>query len=897
MLRKMFALLLSTVLLLSAASPAFAAAAEEELLEVTLNVYSNRQGHVTVDGLYRDNVLYLDPYTICDLTGAMIYEDAGDSITFSLHKQLRLIQVTDAGRMHENLTMGRAYSVSADIPVVYYDYKIWISASQILRYMGAVVGYGEDETSPTHLMVTMPYTIYDLVMDYVGEDGYWFSWAEAEGKLVDPEDMVYLAALDTVFFGYDSNLMAYISPSHGKKVEKDIYSDLLSEILRSSGAEVTEEGYSEVDLFEDAGDIWTFSAAWIGEVLGWIEDSAFAGKLNSSMSGALNASGVLLSAGGDYLESLDAAMQFANMSQSQKNLLEDTLNLVSASNPYYQQLPVLFEASEEVSKLIGDKYAAQEKAAWDGIYSLMVNTATTMINSVNPIALALDSITSIVKLDPLLDDLLNDEKSITFAAEAQNVALIAHSLMSEDWKNLYNNNFYMLTDNTRYHEYLKQDIILELKSTLLIRKLLASTGWLTEAAQNMMEYRIGWTAELLNKAQMAQCTTFGKVDYRDEDITWIRYLAGSGSMGYVVASGGNVYYWQYSSDSFYEYGVDGFGHVNAVNKLVCRNSDGMTKTLLEANGYGQFAIVNNMTLFYRSYDGSVCSIDLNGKNPTVWDKGYFSGVSDKGNYVYYKDSEGYLKAINVRSKQTTSLGYGMTYVTSYGGRIYVSYSAQDEEAQKGRLTLYSMAPDGSDRIVICTTPTLYDYASGNSCAAVAQMRFSKNYLYFSYGSIAGTGLFFQGGKIIRAKYDGSESTVVAGKDDLVGAQFSVNADDTVSTQGGVSDEVYFESMRTCGINNGTVYCYNDLGQEIAVAQKGDYDLLGSGTAGVYNDADDSMIQLGFAQIVNGKAYYMLHLAKLNTGDWMSWREEYVRDMTVLYCKDLETGTITVLFQC
>ena len=333
-MRRLVSLLMCAALVLCLLTPV--AAEEEPLLEVELTVYSNLNGYEDIDCLYRDNVLYIDPITVCKLTGALIHEDAGDSVTFTLHEGLRYIQVTSEGRMHEELTMGRAYSVSADIPVVEYAGDIWASATQLLRYMGAVVGFGEDETSSTHMMVSMPYTIYDLIAEFMDADGYRFSWAEAEGKLVDPEDMKYLAAIDTIILGYDSNLFAYISPSHGDKVLKDVYSDILYEILRTEGAELNASGYNEVDLFEDASDTWSFSAAWIGEVLNWIGDEKFAGKLNSSMSGALNASGVLLSAGGDYLKSLNAAMQFANMSSTQKELLDGTLNLVSSGTPWSQ---------------------------------------------------------------------------------------------------------------------------------------------------------------------------------------------------------------------------------------------------------------------------------------------------------------------------------------------------------------------------------------------------------------------------------------------------------------------------------------------------------------------------------------------------------------------------------
>jgi hypothetical protein len=46
------------------------------------------------------------------------------------------------------------------------------------------------------------------------------------------------------------------------------------------------------------------------------------------------------------------------------------------------------------------------------------------------------------------------------------------------------------------------------------------------------------------------------------------------------------------------------------------------------------------------------------------------------------------------------------------------------------------------------------------------MRFTEDHVFFCYGASAGSGSFFQGGKIVRVNYDGTDAKVVAGGDKL-----------------------------------------------------------------------------------------------------------------------------------
>lgn len=892
-MKKWLCLLLCLILMLSVTVPAARAEEEEPLLEVTLEVQGNLTDRITVDGLYRDNVLYLDPVTVCQLTGARISQQDYREITFSLHSGLRKITVSAEACEAEEI-VNKAKFI-CDMPAVSYGGKVYTSASDLLRYMGATVVYGEDELSPVHLMVTMPYTVLELSGDYIDAGGFHFRWSEAGGKIVDPEHLQYLAALDTVLLGYDSNFLTYALPGHADSIEKTIHADTLLELLRTEGTELVRYEDPQVTLFGNCADDAQLSAGWIQAALGFIENDSFSKSLNTALDNSLTGAGVFLSAGGDFLNSLETAKQFANMEETQKTLLDNTLNRVCSTDPLYREVPLLFEAAKESGDLIGDQYAAGEKAAWDGINSLVINAGNTVVTGVSPVFTAWDMLCGIVKLDPLAGSILSAEANITFTSECDMVRQVAYRLLCADSDKMNRNNYYGGKTDTTLQEQLKADMILSLKASLTARLLLLDTGWLDEPSENTMRMKAKQTAQLLNKAQNARATPVAvRVRVENEDIRWIANLAGFGAMGNVVSFNGRTFYWQYSADSFYEDGFSDFGLMSVVNKMVCRDADGNVRELFTRNGSGKFVVANNR-IFYET-GSEIHSVTFDGQNETNWGEGSLVGVTENGAYVICARYAGEctISAINTKENTRKTLASGSFAVTCHDGVVYYCDDVPYEEATMGKVSLYSIRADGTGRTHLYTTePDLYSANSSMSTAAVSQMHFSEDYLYFSYGSLAGSGAFFQGAKIVRVRYDGTEGQVVAGESELVDADFVVNPDGSVTAyplRGEALDGLFNEML----ISEGTVYRYDtETGTPIPLARPGDYSALGSGLAGVY--ADGGVILTAFAEIADGKAYYLMHYAVNNPQGSAPWWACYTRQKTAFFMKDLTTGEVTVLY--
>lgn len=893
---------LSLVLLLSALIPAYGAQEEVLPLEVSLRVYSNLLGQTELQGLYKDNVLYISPEDVCRMTGARIRTQGYDAVTFSLHDGLRVITANDTQRLTENYHKKK---MTWEIPTVTYDGKLYVSAPEILRYMGATVGFGADEKAAVHMMVSMPYTVLQLYADYLAESGYRFSWAECTGKLVNPADVLELAALDTIMLGYDSNVLAYGLPGFGENVEKQIHTDALLELLRTEGTELVSSEDISVEILGYLSDGTELSVTWLEETMEWAAETGADKKLAETLGGRMDAAGLVVDMTAGCIASVELAKQFANLTDSQKNLMERTLCRVKAGSALYQEHPVMFQAAKEAHNLMTGQYSAGEKAAWDGVYNLMSN-AVEMITPPNPFTTAFDVLCGIAKLDPLVGGVLEAEKNITFAAESDDIRILAEQLLWTDAQTLVDNNGYMGKKNTKVQENMKYDMLLSLKASLTARLLLLDTGWLSEPSANAMQLEAEQTAQLLNKAQNARPLALGIYEKNEEDISWIEKLVRSAGFGNVVTIGGDTYYWRYSSASFAELGYADFDYSSTENAMVCMDADGKTKTLFTVCGSGEFAVGNGFVVYQESgseqgYGTGIYLTDLQGKEHTWIGGGTLRGISEDGRYVFMhrygagSDSKRYLDVYDTVAKERSTLCEGLNqFVVYYNGRIYYTKEVSYDEARQGKVDLWSILPDGTDQIHLYTTKADMQNGYGCGAAGVDQIRFTKDHIYFSYGSIGGTGNFMQGARIVQVGYDGADGAVVAGKDVLVDGQFTVTADGQVNSQ----EHVYLE-MYSMGdpleVTDGNVSLRDPVtGVPKAVLQYGEYGALDGRKLRV-EDAD-GIGMISFVEEHGGKLYCLLHSATI-TDDPLSWTQRYTRQRTVLLMKDLQTGEVMVLYSC
>ena len=362
---------------------------------------------------------------------------------------------------------------------------------------------------------------------------------------------------------------------------------------------------------------------------------------------------------------------------------------------------------------------------------------------------------------------------------------------------------------------------------------------------------------------------------------------------------GTVYYWEYDSASFEGSAALGYYKpiVGETNKLMMQSLSGEKVMIGDMEGGGSLVLTDSSRIFYEKpvdqiggYE--ICSIDQNSGQTQTYGLGRIE-ASD-GKKIICSDSTNYcIDSIDAETGERTKLVDG-SFLASHDGLIYYQpVEADSGAATKGKVSLAVVDAQGGQQKTLCTTePDLYaDDFQGT--ASIVSMVFKEEYIYFSYGSYAGTGSVYAGGKIMKVKKDGTEAEVVAGMDGLRAPAFSVSEDGTVVSQS--IDEMYdyINSMDKYFTRNGSIYFMNENGEPVELVTQADYASVGSVACGQFNDNEAVTIQ--FAEKIGNKVYMLLDHGVIDQANSVGWRTGYARVNSAMLSKDLDTGTVETVF--
>ena len=362
---------------------------------------------------------------------------------------------------------------------------------------------------------------------------------------------------------------------------------------------------------------------------------------------------------------------------------------------------------------------------------------------------------------------------------------------------------------------------------------------------------------------------------------------------------GTVYYWEYDSASFEGSAALGYYKpiVGETNKLMMQSPSGEKVMIGDMEGGGSLVLTDSSLIFYEKpvdqiggYE--ICSIDQNSGQTQTYGLGRIE-ASD-GKKIICSDSTNYcIDSIDAETGERTKLVDG-SFLASHDGLIYYQpVEADSGAATKGKVSLAVVDAQGGQQKTLCTTePDLYaDDFQGT--ASIVSMVFKEEYIYFSYGSYAGTGSVYAGGKIMKVKKDGTEAEVVAGMDGLRAPAFSVSEDGTVVSQS--IDEMYdyINSMDKYFTRNGSIYFMNENGEPVELVTQADYASVGSVACGQFNDNEAVTIQ--FAEKIGNKVYMLLDHGVIDQANSVGWRTGYARVNSAMLSKDLDTGTVETVF--
>lgn len=362
---------------------------------------------------------------------------------------------------------------------------------------------------------------------------------------------------------------------------------------------------------------------------------------------------------------------------------------------------------------------------------------------------------------------------------------------------------------------------------------------------------------------------------------------------------GTVYYWEYDSASFEGSAALGYYKpiVGETNKLMMQSLSGEKVMIGDMEGGGSLVLTDSSRIFYEKpvdqiggYE--ICSIDQNSGQTQTYGLGRIE-ASD-GKKIICSDSTNYcIDSIDAETGERTKLVDG-SFLASHDGLIYYQpVEADSGAATKGKVSFAVVDAQGGQQKTLCTTePDLYaDDFQGT--ASIVSMVFKDEYIYFSYGSYAGTGSVYAGGKIMKVKKDGTEAEVVAGMDGLRAPAFSVSEDGTVVSQS--IDEMYdyINSMDKYFTRNGSIYFMNENGEPAELVTQADYASVGNVACGQFNDNETVTIQ--FAEKIGNKVYMLLDHGVIDETSRVGWRTGYARVNSAMLSKDLDTGTVETVF--
>lgn len=362
---------------------------------------------------------------------------------------------------------------------------------------------------------------------------------------------------------------------------------------------------------------------------------------------------------------------------------------------------------------------------------------------------------------------------------------------------------------------------------------------------------------------------------------------------------GTVYYWEYDSASFEGSAALGYYKpiVGETNKLMMQSLSGEKVMIGDMEGGGSLVLTDSSRIFYEKpvdqiggYE--ICSIDQNSGQTQTYGLGRIE-ASD-GKKIICSDSTNYcIDSIDAETGERTKLVDG-SFLASHDGLIYYQpVEADSGAATKGKVSFAVVDAQGGQQKTLCTTePDLYaDDFQGT--ASIVSMVFKDEYIYFSYGSYAGTGSVYAGGKIMKVKKDGKEAEVVAGMDGLRAPAFSVSEDGTVVSQS--IDEMYdyINSMDKYFTRNGSIYFMNENGEPAELVTQADYASVGNVACGQFNDNEAVTIQ--FAEKIGNKVYMLLDHGVIDETSRVGWRTGYAGVNSAMLSKDLDTGTVETVF--
>ena len=257
-----------------------------------------------------------------------------------------------------------------------------------------------------------------------------------------------------------------------------------------------------------------------------------------------------------------------------------------------------------------------------------------------------------------------------------------------------------------------------------------------------------------------------------DDLSLLDHMEQEGS-GYAYRDG-MVYYRQYHIDSFEDGALwaDYAPTAGTDKEIVCIDADGKQTVLFSDQGYGSICLVGErfyMTeaVMKQSESGervysNIYSVDMQGQNRMEHGFGEIYAVDvDRGILILKQQPEntwkGTYAALDCGSGEIVPLAFdACEYQTFWDYHDGWCYFDVHKEGESGICRVAAISLDGEQKEILALTSNNETEETPGYTEEICQIGTDGDRIYIVYGGYAGTGHFYQGGRIITTKLDGSD---------------------------------------------------------------------------------------------------------------------------------------------
>ena len=497
-----------------------------EPVEVELNVYSTVCDSGVMDGVYFDNVFYVKMETLEKFTGIRnSYLGADGEVELSPFRGQRHLSVMPDGKGTEVIG---GKTIQFDCPYLVFEDEPYLSLLHLLRYLDIPVNFAGDETEPVHLYITVPYTIYDAVGEYMSGMGTEFTWPEAYTDQETVDKYLTRTGASILLLYYKVSFRKAWFDAEG--VELDVLQDAITRVVKEEGDDYADKLDDSLDAFNRSSAALDAEVDWLGYYTGVMKDLIEAGqKLGSvqAMDFLENTATVAGGAGKGIAGLVDAMTSIATYSEMtalQKELLEKTI--LSVQGAYVQKdYPNFYKACQNVMDAVREANDGSVKnETMDAIIKVLFEAGQDMLiegfTGGGPVLLAMKAV-------PTAGTIFGNVEKDAFlmiALEAMAMQEYAIPIYAEKLNNIRKTDWYVGRNWKENLRELQYDMILALKSSVASRHYAIRSGQFPEE-ENALTKTNEKAAALLRRIEQAVILEPGKTDQdTSEDLHWIKEL-------------------------------------------------------------------------------------------------------------------------------------------------------------------------------------------------------------------------------------------------------------------------------------------------------------------------------------------------------------------------------------